>query len=272
MNLSIQIASDLHIEFWEKKDKFHFLKPVAPILALLGDTCCVGNDTDFKLFQRFIDEVLPLYENIIIVPGNHEYYYNKEARNSTPNQNNTMTACDKKLTEYCRTNKKLHYLNNKTLPLQFGGRKYLLIGSALWSFIPESAEHRIQSNMNDYSHIYENIDGKIQNISPSLIRDKFLKNKKYIKSQLSKAKKNGQYAIILTHHKPYLSENYNPDGLDPAYESDLKSMFKDPVYAWCYGHTHIKDNSVINGVKLISNPKGYPYQRTGFESGFKLDL
>lgn len=65
--LEIQIVSDLHVEFWAHKKIFNFIKPSAPILALLGDTCCVGSDDDFELFKRFIAEIIDKYEHIIIM-------------------------------------------------------------------------------------------------------------------------------------------------------------------------------------------------------------
>jgi predicted phosphodiesterase len=272
MSLKIQIASDIHAEFWCKKKIFNFIKPSAPILALLGDVCCTGSDDDFETYRRFVSEQLPYYQHIILVAGNHEYYYNPPTKNIKATKDNTIDACDKKIKLFCKTSPKLHYLNNSTMTLNVNKKKYMLIGSVLWSWIPKEYRSSVQDTMNDYKYIYVT-DPKslnIRNITSDDVAEFHLKNVRYIKSQISKSKKIGAKAIILTHHKPYLSKTYDPSTLDCAYESDLTDLFKPPVLAWCYGHTHVKDNTVIKGVKIISNPKGYPRQQTKFKKTFTI--
>jgi predicted phosphodiesterase len=263
--LEIQIVSDLHLEFWASKPKFNFIKPVAPILALLGDICCCGADDDFNTFKRFINEVLPLYEHIIMVPGNHEYYFNPTEK-TAPVAKNTMEGIDEKICAYFKeTSPKLHYLNNSTFKLTIGKTNYHFIGTALWSWIPEEFRVKVQSEMNDYQYIYT-LDGKkCIGLTSDYVVQQHLKSFKYIKSQINKIKKTKDKIIVLTHHKPYLSESYNPTSLDVAYESDLSILFDLPIVLWCYGHTHVADNSVHGKVWFYSNPKGYPKQKTNYK-------
>lgn len=273
MALNIQIVSDLHVEFWAHKKKFNFIKPSAPILALLGDTCCLGSDEDYLLYKRFLDEQIPHFDHILLISGNHEYYYNS-TNIKLVTKNNTMKACDKKLKEICKTNAKLHYLNNSTMKLKNNGKPYLIIGSVLWSWIPPEQRKAIQEKMNDYKYIYvkDNKTKHIRNITSDEIVNLHVKNRRYIQKQINKAKKQNMKALVLTHHKPYLSKNYNPESCDVAYESDLTNLIKSPVVTWCYGHTHVKDNRKINGVNLISNPKGYPRQQTKYNNSFTISI
>lgn len=263
--LDIQIVSDIHAEFWGKKTKFNFIKPSAPILALLGDICCCGSEDDFEIFKRFVYELLPYYEHIIMVSGNHEYYYNPVKKSTPPTIAYTMDAIDAKIKAFFKeTSSKLHYLNNASMKLTMGKSSYLIVGSTLWSWIPDDQRVNIQSNMNDYQYIYTADGKKIRNINSTDIAVKHLKNYKYIRGQILKAKKAGQKVIILTHHKPYLSPTYNATTLDVAYESDLTTLMKAPVILWAYGHTHVSDNSWIENTQLYSNPKGYPSQKTKY--------
>lgn len=272
MSLNFQIVSDLHVEFWTHKPKFNFIKPSAPILVLLGDTCCVGSDEDFSTFKRFINEYIDKFEHIIFISGNHEYYYNKPKKNIQPNKYNTMEWCDKKLKLFAKNNPKLHYLNNNTMTLNSGKKKYLIIGSVLWSWIPIAQRKKIQNRMNDYSYIYvqDKKTNIIRNITSDEIVSLHIKNRNYIKNQIKSAKKIGMDVIVFTHHKPYLKNNYKVDSYDCAYESDLTDLFEKNVILWCYGHTHIKDNVKIKNTRLISNPKGYPYQQTQYNKSFTL--
>lgn len=264
--LDIQIVSDIHAEFWPQKKKFGFIKPSAPILALLGDICCCGSDDDFEIFKRFILECLPIYNHIIFVTGNHEYYFNPEKRSTLATSINTMQGIDKKIQSFFKETapEKLHFLNNSSMVFTSKkGESYMVVGSTLWSWIPEEQRTNIQNSMNDYQHIYVEEGEKIRKVTSSDIAAIHLKNYKYIKTQILKAKKAKHKVIILTHHKPYLSDTYNPNGLDPAYESDLTSLMDYPVL-WGYGHTHIADSSVRGKTWLFSNPKGYPKQKTKF--------
>jgi predicted phosphodiesterase len=273
MVLKIQIVSDTHVEFWSRKKTFNFIKPSAPIIALLGDVGCVGSDDDFEIYKRFVSELIPQFEHIIIVPGNHEYYYNPPGNKKKATKDNTYNACNKKLKEYAKTSPKLHFLNNSTMKITVKNQKYSIIGSALWTWIPSEYRNDIQSHMNDYKYIYVK-DPKtrsIRNITSTEVALMHLKNVRYIKSQITNAKKTGSKAIVLTHHKPYSSKKPD-DKYTHAYETDLSYIFNKPMIIWCYGHTHIKDNTTIKGIKFVSNPKGYPYQQTLFDNSFTISI
>lgn len=262
--LELQIVSDLHAEFWEGK-KIKFTKPVAPILLLLGDICCCGSAEDFELFKQCVNAVLPEYEKVIFVPGNHEYYYTPTKPEKVPYEA-TMQGIHAKLKAFAATtNKKFIVLINKTLSIP----GYTLIGSTLWSHIPEKNQKFVEKNMNDYNYIYTwNEETKsAERLKASTIDALFNHNVAYIKRQMKKCQLEGQKAIVLTHHKPYLSPNYQADNtINPAYESDLQHLFIDPVVLWAYGHTHMADNKKIGEVVLYSNPKGYPREKTFFKS------
>jgi predicted phosphodiesterase len=274
MPLKIQIVSDLHLEFWPHKKVFNFIKPSAPILALLGDTCCVGSDNDFAIYEKFINEIIDKFELILVIPGNHEYYYNPDASTSKICKRNTMKGCNDKLRALCNKSPKLYFLKNQTLQLKSGKTKYLLIGSVLWSYVPNDKQKFVSDNMSDYQYIYitDKKTGKIQQVTAAKTSSLFETNYKYIRRQINFAKKNNMKAIVLTHHKPYVKNNYGKNDFDYAYESNCEKLFKPPLLVWCYGHTHVRDDRVLNGVKVISNPKGYPNQRTKFDNSFCITI
>lgn len=269
----IQVVSDLHTEFHAEKQKFDFLKPTAPILALLGDIGCCGSDDDFEVFKRFILEILGKYEKIIFVPGNHEYYFNPE-KPTPPTEANTMDAIDKRIKTFFKQTdpEKLIFLSNSSTTIQTKRHTYCIIGSTLWSYIWEEQYKFIQENMSDYSYIYVMDGKKPRKITPADISNLNIKNVKYIKSQIKKAGELGQKAIVLTHHKPYYSDKYNSSPILQAYENDLSMLFKPPLQLWAYGHTHLADKSVIQGVTFYSNPKGYPRQKTKFDAKATISL
>jgi predicted MPP superfamily phosphohydrolase len=263
MPLHLQIVSDLHIEFWDLKNTASFIKPSAPILCLLGDIGRVAHEAEYTTYKAFITALIPHYEKIFIVAGNHEYYFGGKKSELSPAA--TIDACNEKIRVFCKTSPKLQFLQNSSCSVTLKDQKYIIAGATLWSNILPQYAASVQKIMNDYQHIYtSDVKNKFRLITPADIYALHLKAVKYIKSQVTKAKKEKAKLIVLTHHKPYLSPTHDPLKYDIAYESDLTCMFGKPLVLWGYGHTHIKDNSTVKGTKVFSNPKGYPNQQTKF--------
>lgn len=268
MPLEIQIVSDLHLEFYHGKHVDNFIKPVAPILALLGDTCCVASQTDYNQFSAFVRSMSSKFELVIVVPGNHEYYLNDvpTAKNGLKiNRCISMAACDERMLAVCKELPNVIFLNNQVHKIIKGRSTYLIAGTALWSFIPEAAYEEASRMMNDYRYIYTNTSRKTILATPADTTALHLKAVRFIRRAISRAKKMGWKLIILTHHKPY----FIPTEAQPTpiytYETPLNEIICAPIVLWGYGHTHRKDNRKINGVQIYSNPSGYPGERTMFE-------
>jgi hypothetical protein len=202
-----------------------------------------------------------------MVSGNHDVYTNPPSKNYKITRDNTIDAIHAKIKAFFKeTSKKLHYLNNSTLKLTVNKKNYLIIGSTLWSYIPEAQQERIQNVMSDYNYIYVN-DAKtntVRKLRASDVTAMFNKNYRYIKTQISKADPTTK-VIIFSHHCPFITKTYNVNEYDPAYVSDCSELFIKPVVAWCFGHTHQKTDCLIKGVRFYSLPKGYPRQHCNFD-------
>ena len=72
--MKIQYASDLHLEFAEnwRYLREHPLEKAGDILVLAGDIGYIG-DENYSL-HPFWSQVADQYEQVIVVPGNHEFY------------------------------------------------------------------------------------------------------------------------------------------------------------------------------------------------------
>jgi predicted phosphodiesterase len=275
MSLEIQIVSDLHLEFRSDKKVFNVIKPTAKVLALLGDICCTGDASDMEIFKRFIIEILPHYDHIIMVSGNHDPYFNP-AKKTAPGKENTLSASHTKIKAFfSATSKKLHYLNNSTLKLSVGGKKFVIVGSTLWSYIPKEHQERIEGAMSDYQYIYvsDAKTNKIRSLKASDVTSMFNKNYRYIKGQIDKAAAGNYKVIIFTHHRPYIDKTYDVNSHDPAYKSDCSAIVNPKVVAlWAFGHCHERVDKVIKGVRYYSNCLGYPRERTGFDKTAKVKI
>lgn len=270
----LQIVSDLHLEFRNSFNKL--LIPSAPILCLLGDICACGNDKDFNIYKEFIKYISPKFKHIIHIPGNHEYY---TCGNKNITINDTIPHIDKKIRVFIKPFKNVHYLNNNTLHLIINNKNYVFIGTTLWTGVNPEYRIALQKRMNDYTHLY--MPTAKATISNNLIRKYtiedmsalHIKSVKYIKSEVKKLKTT-DIGIILTHHKPYINK-IQKDIIYQAYETNILGeviKMTPNIKLWGYGHTHVKDDIIKDGVRVISNPKGYPDQHTKYNSKFSINV
>jgi ankyrin repeat protein len=69
-NFTIQVASDLHLEFYkEEKDLSNLIIPSAPYLALLGD---IGLPIKRPNYKQFLLDMSEKFEIVFVLAGNHE--------------------------------------------------------------------------------------------------------------------------------------------------------------------------------------------------------
>lgn len=79
--------------------------------------------------------------------------------------------------------------------------------------------------------------------------------------------------MVVTHHAPSTAVmGAQHDGhLAAAYANEWAGLFE-KVDLWIFGHTHHAVDEVFLGCRLISNPRGYPTEATGFQSDLEVDL
>lgn len=278
--VNIQFISDTHLEF--RGENFQkIIKPSAPILCMLGDICACGTDGDFDIYKKFITYLSPLFTHIFHIPGNHEYY---TVGNKNVTSKDTMQGIDSKIRKFTKSFTNVHFLNNDTVRLQIDNKKYVFVGSTLWTNVSPENKKKISSRMNDYSYIYFNNpkpkDATSEDAAKMPLFRRYNindmvnmheKSVRYIK-KIMKTISADEIAILLTHHKP-ISDSDDNDEMNQAYESDLKDIIiKSPFKLAAHGHTHKKYDKVINDVRVISNPKGYISQKTKFDDKFIVTL
>lgn len=229
--MKVQFMSDLH-------DKYPTLnEPSAPILALLGD---IGNPKS-TAYRAFLLHVSALFEDVIVIAGNHEYYGNTLEETKTY----IMDAC-----KNAGTN--VHFLDRTTITLH--GIRF--IGATLWSDITKSAAETISC----FKRIYE--DKSIPNAFQKLRQETYLemhrKDLKFIEDEI--ATRPYEPCVILTHYAPLMECNgcYNDSPQVSAFATDLQHLYKNEnVKAHLFGHTHVNGNWTVNNVPILCNCKGY---------------
>ncbi len=278
--VKVQIVSDTHLEFRESNFK-RIIKPSAPILCLLGDISACGNPDDYETYKQFLTYLSPKFQYIMHIPGNHEFY-------TTGNKNvtliDTVKYIDAKLRAFTKTLPNVIFMNNDTVRLTINNKKYVFVGATLWSGVRPQDRKEVGRLMNDYSEI------RMHNPKPRTMTDeqkalwkpvrKFniedmsrihTTSVRYIRKVMKTIAKD-ETAMLLTHHKPVRDAPLS-DMFSQAYETDLAGIIiASPFKVAAHGHTHKKYDKIVNGVRIVSNPKGYISQKTKYDDTFTVEI
>lgn len=261
--MRIQLCSDLHL--WDgqiqREGFIELLEPVAPVLALLGD---IG-DPESKIFPEFIDWCCRHWNQVLFIPGNHEFW------RLVPGTTKTIDGTLEMLHQYEKK-----YVNFKLCwQTKFVSEDGLLVlATPLWSRPAEGV------TPNDGEQAWFDRDRTFDRMTLTSLHQKDLA---WIAQQCKLAENHG--IVCLTHYAPTLllvdrDTIQNPEAT--LFASDVETVLRPPIIAWACGHTHQSilwtkkwDNaSGIDGeILILTNPRGpkasNPYYRRDYV--LKLD-
>lgn len=228
--MKIKLISDVHFEFYE--DPRLFANPEqADVLVIAGDLA-VGYLPVWSALKHFAD----LYDEVIYVPGNHEYY------------GQDMPAFDAYIQRFSY-NTNIRFLNPGAIRI----RDVMFIGATLWSNLRDDhfAKVAVKNMISDFR--------LIPGFSTTKCAELYTQHIEYIKAQHDAAE--GK-KVIVTHFLPAIeciAPRFRNEGLINYYfANDLGeyiSGLKDTT--WLFGHTHDLVNIQLGDTRVIANPYGY---------------
>ena len=242
------VVSDLHfdhfVESGEAGTEFLesvFLKPTAPNLLVAGDIGNWYSEHALIYTDYFFNLVRHKYQNVICVLGNHDYYYFGLDEIPSP------VALYRE--RYYFPN--VFFLSLSNVLSSICLEDVTVIGGTLWSELDPTNELIISRRLNDFRVIHD--------LTPKDYRDRFSKELLELDRQLELHK--DEKVVVLTHHAPTFATTpmYSDSPLQSAFCTDLTRLFlsRPNIKAWVFGHTHVKAELEIGGVKLIENSFGY---------------
>jgi Icc-related predicted phosphoesterase len=247
--MKIHVLSDLHLEFAE------FNPPVmnADVVVLAGDT---------HLGEKGIAWAQTHWVNVpvVYVLGNHEYYRHAHPKLLSDLQAKTRGS-------------HIHILENEAFT--FDGVTFL--GCTLWTDFALLGEPRVygqiaMQTMSDFKKI---------RISPGFSKMRSLDSaaihkasRQWLEAEL--AARVGQKVVVVTHHAPSIQSlpaEFQDDPLSAAYASSLGETVKHSgALYWIHGHVHQAVQYTIGQTWMVSNPRGYPDENTGFDPALVLEV
>jgi predicted phosphohydrolase len=251
--MTIQYASDLHLEF--RENEFYIknqpLLPGADILLLGGDIVMF---TEMPRYNWFFDYVSENFGTAYWIAGNHEYYHydlmKKHGAFKETIRDNVFLVNDFAVTH----------------------ENVRLIMSTLWTQISPRNQIAIAKRMNDFHLIRYNGD----RLTAMDLETEHLQSLKFIEQELFE-EQTGLMTIVMTHHVPtflHYPPEYFGDQLNEAFAVELKELIRNtnPDY-WIYGHHHKNiEPFKIGKTTLLTNQLGYlrAQEHLQFDSAKKI--
>lgn len=253
---AFQILSDLHLEVGQQYSSF-IVPPSAPYLILAGD---IGRLIDYESYLAFLTKQAAQFEQVFLVLGNHEFYGLSFLAGLERAQ---------KLENEAVLNEKLVLLHQRRYNIP--NSEITILGCTLWSTVPEDAREVVRLKVKDF----EKIEGwTVDDHNASHEADlTWLRHQALDIQRQNKSGAKGERVrniLVVTHHAPSMQETSSPkDVSNPwssAFATDLLGDASwGEVKAWVFGHTHFTTQFERNGIKVLSNQRGYvlPGSREG---------
>jgi predicted phosphodiesterase len=265
----IQYVSDLHLEFYEKAVFPQLVTPNARYLALAGDIGQPGS----RVFHSFLNYVSEHWDRVFYVPGNHEYYAKNPAPKWKHHQPITFHDRHRNLREIVGAYKNIHFLDAASPSYFCEEENVAVVGSTLWTHVPD--EHLVDAKleMNDYKYIpYALTESGAIALHPDHTNDFHAQERRVLEEQIEHWRRRGADVCMITHHMPstsLISPRYRGHHLNCCFASSCEDLMRPNVKAWIYGHTHNAAITAIGKTITACNARGYPNESV---SGFGRDV
>lgn len=237
--------SDLHLEHLPENSALPHIVPDPDsladrnILLLAGD---IGDPMTDR-FWKFIRQVCNAFYRVFFVCGNHEFYHHSIQ---------DVYAHLRERTSYFSL-WNFVVCNNSSITLD---DRLTILGTTLWSEVPEEAAEAVLSHLNDY-RLIKDFQGGLEGVKEQNIIHQT--HRAFLEEQLQSIPSHHK-VIVLTHHAPQCNltshPRFNGNITNCAFSTDLLSLIE-KADIWVYGHTHY---NYKRHKKLKSNQCGYNHE------------
>lgn len=255
--MKIRLLSDLHMEGF----RYNYEYAGEDVVVLAGDIHT--RNRHYELISQIPDHV-----NIVMVAGNHEYYHSD------------MTTVNDFLSGLSEMRSNFHFLDNSSV--QFGDVKF--IGGTMWSdfglwgeVAGHQAEKYASNVIRDFSCIeisHNTFPGCLRSFTTTDCKELHKEWDDYVSRQFNATQRAGTKLVLLTHF--CTSENsvhprFADSPVNPYFTSNKEHMFE-----YCdlviHGHTHDSFDYVLNGARVVCNPKGYGNENPNFNPNLIIEI
>jgi predicted phosphodiesterase len=249
--MKLHILSDLHIGYSGLEPP----RSDADVVILAGD---VARPREAVTWAAQYDKP------VLYVPGNHEFY------------GSSLAAATAEI-ERQSSGTSVRLLDRTELVI--GGVRFL--GTTLWTdfMLFGAGEPRAvamteaQKWMRDFSRIrVDEPEGRA--FSPDDAAALFARDARWLEARLA-ANHDGP-TVVITHHAPSprsIHPRFAGSPVNAAFVSNLEHLMgADRVGLWIHGHTHDSFDYLVNGTRVVCNPRGYAKEGVNENARFDAHL
>ena len=239
--MKIQLASDLHLEFLQRRfPGERLITPAlqADVLILAGD---IANGT------QAIDLLKNWPVPVLYLAGNHEFY------------NQSLERARIEL-RHAAQGTSIRFLDNDAI--DFGAVRFL--GCTLWTDYRLTRNRTQRQSMDDAERqlndhrLIRTQDGLF---TASMALAEHQHSRRWLERELDKPF--GGKTVVITHHGPHplsVHPRYAGDPANAAFVTDLSALLSD-AKLWLHGHVHDSFDYMVGGCRVMTNPLGYAHNR-----------
>lgn len=237
--MKIQIASDLHIEVY---NKYPIIEPKAKYLFLAGDIGEIGNEK----YEEFLNYVNQHWEKVIMILGNHEYYSKDKSYEEKLIENR----------EFFKQFENIYLLEKECIELE----GYRIIGLTLWS--------KLVRNQAATKKVKKRENNKLTKIGIEGLNKIHELSKQWLINNYDKTRK----TIIVTHYPLTLVDSfvrpkcYSHEPIEwlKEFANEYFLDIPEKQLICISGHTHFSHNFInidLNKIQYLSNQLGYSSEK-----------
>jgi len=259
--------SDLHLEMerwrlsipgWQDFLRRHRDGPKhprrGPLLMEVGrvDLIVLAGDIHTGLRGFVYAEQLAEYFDapVVYVAGNHEYYHQH------------IDLLEPALRYASANSERVKFLDNNIASFTLGGKRVHLLGCTMWTDFQLQGDQTqamefAARHMNDYRAI-RRVDAFFR---PENALARHERSRLWLRTNVARLRleEPGAKIIAVTHHAPHEAVLGRRTGrIAPSYASQLLPEYSvSRPDVWIHGHTHYRHESVLDGIRVVSAPRGY---------------
>jgi predicted phosphodiesterase len=187
---------------------------------------------------------------VVYVAGNHEYYHQH------------IDLLTPALRKASAESGQVTFLDNDVVSFTMNGQRLHVLGCTMWT---DFRLHGDQDEAMEFAARHMNDYRAIRSVSsffrPGNALRRHERSRIWLRANVARLRleEPGAKIIVVTHHAPHEAVLGRRDGrIGPSYASHLLPAFSaSPPDVWIHGHTHHRHDSVLEGVRVVSAPRGY---------------
>ena len=267
-NVKIHLLSDLHLD--HLTEPLVIPLPACDVRIVAGDMCEFGQRD--ALAAPFLRRLVAGKAPVLVILGNHDHYRGGSGT--------TAPAYESRVASWQKTCASAGARLLERDSIIVGNHR--ILGCTWWSAIDwnDDPNHRYRHQFaSDAEFVRHGVELGISDfrlIRKWSVADHLRRHEQdtaWLTDALADTK-DGRKPIVLTHflpHKSAIDAQFRGSCINTYFTTHRPDLVRQ-AHVWLFGHTHSHVDLLVDGVRLVANPRGYPNERSGFVPDLVIEV